>query len=75
VAEADVGAPARSGVGCADRAVRVVLSAHEMGYSDGFVSHYIMPIIYPAGLTRGLEIAIGLVVLVINLGIYVKVFR
>jgi hypothetical protein len=49
--------------------------AGRAGYSGGFVSHYIMPIIYPAGLTRGLEIAIGLVVLVINLGIYVKVFR
>jgi hypothetical protein len=49
--------------------------AGRAGYSGGFVGHYIMPVIYPAGLTRGLEIAIGLFVLVLNLGIYVRVFR
>jgi hypothetical protein len=49
--------------------------AGRAGYGGGFVSHYIMPIIYPAGLTRGLEIVIGLLVLAINLAVYVKVFR
>ena len=49
--------------------------AGRAGYTGGFVGHYIMPVIYPAGLTRGLEIAIGLFVLVLNLGIYVRVFR
>lgn len=49
--------------------------AGRAGYSGGFVAHYIMPIIYPPGLTRGMEIAIGLLVLVINLGVYVRVFR
>jgi len=49
--------------------------AGRAGYSGGFVAHYIMPILYPAGMTRGLEIAIGLFVLVLNAGIYVRVFR
>jgi hypothetical protein len=49
--------------------------AGRAGYSGGFVAHYIMPLIYPAGLTRGLEIAIGLFVLVLNAAIYVRVFR
>lgn len=49
--------------------------AGRAGYSGGFVAHYIMPIIYPAGMTRGIEIAIGLFVLVLNAGIYVRVFR
>jgi len=49
--------------------------AGRAGYAGGVVSHYIMPIIYPAGLTRGLEIAIGFLVLAVNLVIYVKVFR
>ena len=49
--------------------------AGRAGYSGGFVSHYIMPVIYPPGLTRELEIAIGLIVLAVNLAIYVKVFR
>lgn len=49
--------------------------AGKAGYSDGFVSHYLMPIIYPAGLTRGLEIAIGVFVLLLNSAIYMRVFR
>lgn len=49
--------------------------AGRAGYDNGFVAHYIMPIIYPAGLTRGLEIAIGLFVLVLNLAVYMRVFR
>jgi hypothetical protein len=49
--------------------------AGRAGYSGGFVTHYIMPVIYPAGLTRGHEIAIGIFVLVLNAGIYMRVFR
>lgn len=49
--------------------------AGRAGYSGGFVAHYIMPVIYPPGLTRGMEIAIGVLVLVINVSIYVRVFR
>ena len=45
------------------------------GYDSGFVAHYIFALIYPQGLTRGVEIAIGLFVLVLNLTVYVKVFR
>ena len=49
--------------------------AGRAGYSGGFVAHYIMPVIYPAGLTRGHEIVIGVFVLVLNAGIYMRVFR
>jgi hypothetical protein len=49
--------------------------AGETGYSGGFVAHYIFRAIYPAGLTRGLEIAIGVFVLVVNLSVYMRVFR
>ena len=49
--------------------------AGRAGYDGGFVAHYIMPMIYPAGLTRGLEIAIGTIVLLVNVSVYVKVFR
>jgi hypothetical protein len=49
--------------------------AGRAGYDGGFVAHYIMPIIYPAGLTRGMEIAIGAIVLIVNVSVYVKVFR
>jgi Protein of Unknown function (DUF2784) len=49
--------------------------AGQSGYTGGFVAHYIFRVIYPAGLTRGLEIAIGVFVLVVNLSVYVRVFR
>lgn len=52
-----------------------LLRAGRAGYTDGFVSHYIMPVIYPAGLTRGIEVAIGIFVLVLNVAVYVRVFR
>ena len=49
--------------------------AGRAGYSGGFVAHYIMPVIYPAGLTRGLEISIGVFVLVLNAIVYWKVWK
>jgi hypothetical protein len=49
--------------------------AGRAGYGGGFVAHYIMPVIYPAGLTRGMEIVIGAFVLVLNAAIYWKVWR
>lgn len=49
--------------------------AGRAGYSGGFVEHYIMPVIYPAGLTRGIELAIGAFVLVLNAAIYWKVWK
>ena len=45
------------------------------GYSGGFVAHYIFALIYPQGLTRSIEIVLGLVVLVVNVSIYVRVFK
>jgi hypothetical protein len=50
-------------------------AAGRAGYDGGFVGHYILPLIYPSGLTRGLEIAIGVLVLLVNAGVYAKVFR
>ena len=41
-----------------------------VGYDTSFIEHYILPIIYPGELTRGMQIFLGLLVLAINLGIY-----
>ena len=41
-----------------------------LGYDTSFIEHYLLPIIYPGELTRSLQIFLGLLVLVINLGIY-----
>ena len=45
-------------------------SAGESGYAESFIEHYVVPIIYPAGLTRGVQIAIAGLVIVANLVIY-----
>jgi len=47
----------------------------EVGYLGGFVEKYILPVIYPAGLTREIQIALGIFVIIINLAIYWKVFH
>src|SRR2546423_14024066 len=43
--------------------------AGESGHTGGFVAHYIFSAIYPAGLTRGIEIAIGVLGVVGNLSV------
>ncbi len=40
------------------------------GYRGGFVDHYLLPILYPEGLTRDTQIILGLLVLLLNLAIY-----
>lgn len=45
------------------------------GYGGGFVEHYLLPLIYPPGLTRGVQITLGLSVLIANLGIYAWVLH
>lgn len=40
------------------------------GYRSGFIEHYILPVLYPTLLTRRLQIALGLLVLGVNLWIY-----
>lgn len=39
-------------------------------YSGGFVEHYVEPIVYPAGLTREMQIFFGIMVIAINLMTY-----
>jgi hypothetical protein len=40
------------------------------GYAGGFIDHYILPLVYPAGLSRQLQLALGAAVIIINLAIY-----
>jgi hypothetical protein len=44
-------------------------------YQGDFVAHYIMPVLYPDGLTERMQIGLGVMVLVINVGLYVVAFR
>ena len=47
----------------------------EAGYAGGFVEHYITATIYPAGLTRGIQLVLGVGVLVLNAVLYSIVVR
>jgi hypothetical protein len=40
------------------------------GYEGDFIEHYITAVIYPSGLTRGLQIALGFSALLLNMAIY-----
>lgn len=51
------------------------LEAGEAGYAESFVEHYLLAIIYPAGLTRTIQFALAAAVLVANAAIYWRVFR
>ena len=48
-------------------------------YEGGFVDRYLIPIIYPAGLTRELQIVLGITVVLVNFVAYaicmVRLFR
>ena len=45
-------------------------AAGQAGYSGGFVEHYLLPIIYPNGLTPQIQIGLGVFVLLLNVLIY-----
>jgi hypothetical protein len=44
--------------------------AGEEGFSGGFIEHYLLSVIYPEGLTRNVQLVLGSLVLLINLGAY-----
>lgn len=50
-------------------------SAGQAGFAGGFVEHYLTAIIYPQGLTRAHQVALGAVVVLVNLAIYWRLLR
>ena len=40
------------------------------GYTESFVNHYLMPVVYPPGLTREIQYLLAAIVLCLNLAIY-----
>jgi Protein of Unknown function (DUF2784) len=54
---------------------RLRLAAGEQGFSGGFIEHYLLAAIYPDGLTREIQIALGVGVVLLNAAIYVWVWR
>jgi hypothetical protein len=50
-------------------------SAGQDSYASDFIAHYVVPIVYPQGLTRAVQIGLGVFVVLINLMIYGWIFR
>jgi uncharacterized protein DUF2784 len=44
--------------------------AGQQQYSEGFVEHYVVPVMYPAGLTPTIQLWLGIVVVAVNAALY-----
>jgi nitrate reductase gamma subunit len=45
-------------------------SAGQAGYQGGFIDHYLMPVLYPAGLTQSVQLVLGSLVIAVNVVVY-----
>jgi len=50
-------------------------AAGEAGYAGGFIAHYLLPVIYPAGLTRHVQLVMAGAVIAVNAIVYGLFFR
>lgn len=50
-------------------------AAGSAGYEGGFIEHYLVPLIYPGGLTPRVQVVLGLVVLLVNVPVYALAWR
>jgi hypothetical protein len=50
-------------------------AAGQAGYEGGFIEHYLLGLIYPEGLTRGVQIGLGIGVAVLNITAYALLIR
>jgi len=50
-------------------------AAGEQGYSGGFIEHYLVALIYPAALSRPLQLVLAAAVVLVNLVVYASVWR
>jgi hypothetical protein len=46
------------------------LRAGQVGYAGGFIEYYILPLLYPQGLTPGVQMVLGILVVGVNIVIY-----
>ena len=51
------------------------MRAGQAGYEGGFIDHYLLPLIYPAGLTPQIQVGLGMGVVVLNVIIYGWLWR
>jgi hypothetical protein len=55
--------------------VRLRLLGGQAGYDGGFIEHYLTSLIYPAGLTRGVQVLLAVAVVAVNVAVYVRLWR
>ncbi len=56
-----------------ENALRV--RAGQAGYQGSFIEHYLLAIIYPAGLTRTMQFGLAALVIAVNAAVYRRVLR
>ena len=49
--------------------------AGQSGYASGFVEQYLIPIVYPSGLTPNIQVVLSAIVVAINVAIYAIVWH
>src|SRR3954465_15552536 len=49
--------------------------AGQPGYAGGFIEHHLTAAIYPQGLTRVMAVLLGTFALLLNLFVYIRLFR
>jgi len=54
---------------------RLRLLAGDAGYSGGFIEHYVVALIYPGALTRGMQFGLAAGVLLVNVLLYGWILR
>jgi len=54
---------------------RLRLAAGQAGYEGDFVAYYLLPVLYPRGLTREAQFVLAAALVAVNVGIYCVVWR
>jgi uncharacterized protein DUF2784 len=54
---------------------RLRTQAGESGYSGDFITHHLLPFLYPDDLTREIQVILGIVVVVLNAAMYWWLWR
>jgi len=54
---------------------RLRLAGGEAGYEGSFIEQYLTALIYPDGLTRGIQVALGCLVIAVNLAVYLLLVK
>lgn len=54
---------------------RLRLLGGEAGYREDFISHWLLTVLYPESLSRGLQLALGAFLLLSNVGLYLWISK